>query len=297
MTEAVDVAQPDRGAVRQEQVPTVGLSETPSPPLVPPADHGDLTSLVYAIGRVEPRFPTLGLEKEFAQATGRAETAGFTDREAVHTLLTDRSNRYLARRLCWVFTIEGLETYVLRPRDPADLDLLIEAVRPQPRATDVDVVIGTRGPFSSPDACNGLMVPVVLFDQVYSFDVDALMGALPRPEGVEEERFSAAAEELFARIQQLADNAGATHEYRAINYLAVRYPAIYNHAAEAFGRNMTLTGVEFRLSRLSGVRRIVDVIFAYTNRVTDVTEKVFVRVDVTEAFPFLVSKLSPFVDR
>jgi hypothetical protein len=50
-------------------------------------------------------------------------------------------------------------------------------------------------------------------------------------------------------------------------------------------------------SPLSGTRRIVDVIFSYTNRNTDFTEKFFVRVDVTEEFPFLVTKLSPYYDR
>jgi hypothetical protein len=36
---------------------------------------------VFALGRVAPRFPTLALEKEFEQATGRLEdTAGLTDR-------------------------------------------------------------------------------------------------------------------------------------------------------------------------------------------------------------------------
>ena len=33
---------------------------------------------------------------------------------------------------------------------------------------------------------------------------------------------------------------------------------------------------------------------AYTNRNTDFTEKFAVRVDVTEEFPFLVTKLSPY---
>ena len=42
---------------------------------------------------------------------------------------------------------------------------------------------------------------------------------------------------------------------------------------------------------------IVDVIFSYTNRNTDVTEKSFVRVDVSDEFPFLVKKLSPYFDR
>ncbi len=104
-------------------------------------------------------------------------------------------------------------------------------------------------------------------------------------------------EELFDRIMYMADNAGATDEHRTLNYLAVRYPPIYATAADAFGRNSALTGVEVRPSRLSGARNIVDVVFSYANRQTDVTEKFFVRVDVTEEFPFLVTKLSPYYDR
>lgn len=147
-------------------------------------------SFVYALGQIEPRFPSLAVEKEFVQGTGRADAAGLTDREALHAVLSDRANRYLARQLCWVFEIEGLETYLLAPRDPADLELLVEAVRPRPNPTDIDVVIGVRGPLALPEACNGLVLPVVTFDQLYSFDCDALLGAIPRPEDVPERRTS-----------------------------------------------------------------------------------------------------------
>src|SRR5215212_7444387 len=77
-----------------------------SPAQLPPAEVEGATShpsYVYAIGTVEPRFPTLAAEKEFAQTTGRAEgTAGLTDREATHSVLSDRANRYLVRQLCFV---------------------------------------------------------------------------------------------------------------------------------------------------------------------------------------------------
>ena len=63
------------------------------------------------------------------------------------------------------------------------------------------------------------------------------------------------------------------------------------------GGTVSLTGVEVRPSPLSSTRKIVDVIFAYTNRNTDFTEKFYVRVDVTEEFPFLVTKMSPYYDR
>jgi len=212
---------------------------------------------------------------------GSPSPAGLTDRQALQSVLSQRSNRYLARQLCWVLEIEGLETYLLMPRDPADVDLLIEALRPTPSSLDVDVVVGMRGPIAPPEMCNGLMIPIVAFDQIYSFDRDALIKGIPRPEKVTAQEFEPAAGELFDRIMQTADNAGATDEHRALNYLAVRYPAIYATASDAFGRNSTLTGVEVRPSRLNGVRNIVDVIFSYTHRTTDVTEKFFVRVDVT----------------
>lgn len=263
-----------------------------------PSPNGAAVPLfIYAIGRVEARFPNLAAEKEFAQATGRTDTAGKTDQQTFHTVLSKRENRYLVRQMCWVLTIQGLETYLLVPRDPADIDLLVEAIRPAPTPNDIDVVVGVRGPIASPEMCNGLMVPIVVFDQIYSFERAALIKAIPKPETITAEQFGPAAEELFNRIMQTTDNAGATDEHRALNYLAMRYPAIYAKAAEQFGLACSLTGVEVRPSPLSRTRNVVDVIFSYSNRNTDFTEKFFVRCDVTEKFPFLVTKMSPYYDR
>jgi hypothetical protein len=252
---------------------------------------------VYAIGRIEARFPNLAAEKEFAQAAARTDTIGKTDQQTLHAVLSKRENRYLARQLCWVVSIQGLDTYLLVPRDPGEIDLLVAAIRPSSSPNDIDVVIGVRGPIAPPQVCNGLMVPIVVFDQIYSFDRDELIKAIPKPEKSNAAQFKPAAEELFSRIMLLTDNAGANDEHRALNYMAMRYPAIYAKAAEQFALDFSLTGVEARLSSLSGVRKMVDVVFAYTNRNTDFTEKSYVRVDVTEEFPFLVTKMSPYYDR
>jgi hypothetical protein len=273
--------------------PTCGVSMQANP-----LSNSIATSAyVYALGRIEPRFPRLSVEKEYAQATGRAETTGLTDREALQTVLSKPENRYLARQLCYVFTIEGIDTYILQLGDPVDLQTLIESLRPTPQPWDVDVVIGRRGPIASPDLCNGLMVPIVVFDQIYSFDRESFIKSIPRPEKIPAKEFGPAAQELFDRIIQISDNAGATDADRAVNYLALRYPPIYARAAESFAANSSLTSLEVRPSPLSGTRKIVEVIFSYTNRSTDVTEKFFVRVDVTEEFPFLHTKLSPYFDR
>jgi len=281
----------DADAARRVATTTGATGATPAGP-APPA-------FIYAIGRVEPRFPSLAVEKEFTQVLGRgASTAGATDREALQQTLADRSNRYLARQLCWVFLVEGLETYILVPRDPADLELLVRAVRAEGGTVDVDVVVGQRGPLAPPEFCGGLYIPVVFFDQIWSFSREELLAAIPEPEAVKDKkRFETMAGELFDRVMQLADNAGATDQHRALNYLAVRYPAIYALTAEAYANNASLSGVEVRPSRLAGARNIVDVVFAYTHRETDVTEQYFVRVDVTEEFPFLVSRLAPYYDR
>jgi hypothetical protein len=228
---------------------------------------------------------------------GRSETARLTDRETFHAVLSKPENRYLARQLCWVASIKGLDTYILQARASLHFDFLIETVRPRPSPMDLDIVIGALGELAPPEMCNGLVVPIVYLDQMYSFDRETLLKSVPKPEKPIDTKFEAIAEEILERILQMADNAGSTDEHRALNYLSVRCPTIYAETAKAFARNSILSSIEVRRSPLSGTRRIVDVIFSYTNRATDVTEKVFTRVDVTEKFPFLVTKPSPYVEQ
>jgi hypothetical protein len=274
----------------------VRAAQEPAPCPTCGGGAGAPASYVYALGQIEERFPSPSVEKEVAQATGRAETAGRTDRQAFHQILSQRENRYIVRQLCWVLSIQGIETYLLQPRDPADLDLLINAIEPQ-SAPWLSTVIGVQGPIAPPDYCNGLMLPIVGFDQIYTFSRESIISAIPRPQGITAAAFGPVTAELFDRIMLMTDNAGSTDEHRALNYCAVRYPAIYAKTAEAFGAGSSLSAVEVQPSQLSGTRNIVEVILSYTNRSSDYTEKFFVRVDVTEEFPFLVTKLSPYYDR
>jgi hypothetical protein len=90
--------------IPQPRAPSVIAPQTGCPTcgsVVPEAVGGSAAAaFVYAIGRVEARFPNLSAEKEFAQATGRADTAGQTDQQTFSTVLSRRENRYLARQLC-----------------------------------------------------------------------------------------------------------------------------------------------------------------------------------------------------
>jgi hypothetical protein len=255
---------------------------------------------VYAIGKVVHRFPTRSLELELAQAMGRKpeeEMKGRVQQEVIHQVLTDPANRYIARQICYVLNIEKLETYILVPTDPLDVDRLAQALRPAADPIDIDVIIGRRGPIAPPEMCNGLVVPIVWVDQIYSFDRDSLMKAIPKRKGADENQFKKTSDALFNHIIQIADNAGATDEHRALNYLSVRYDEIYHTTQSMQDENYSFTAVDVRHSRLSSTRKIVDVVLSYENRANRATQQWFVRVDVTEEFPFLVSPMQQYFER
>jgi hypothetical protein len=254
---------------------------------------------IYCIGSVYVTFPSLGVEKEFAQATGRLDaTAGLTDQEATRAVLSEDANRYLARSLCYVLRVGGTDAYILRIADPLDLNQLVQTVRPIPTEGDVDAVVGLRGPIASPEECNGLELPTVLVSRIFSFTVDELVQGIPRPEAMtdrQEGPFRTAAREVFNRVRQAGDNLGNTDEDRAKNFAIMRYQGLYAVAAQQFQNNYALQNIEARRSPRSGARSLMLVIFEFTERQTNVEDRYFMEVDVTEENPFLVSSMQPFL--
>ena len=255
------------------------------------------TQHIYAIGKIVPRFPRRDLEKEYYQIMHGLETKGRSDNEIMGSIFLDENYKYIAYEMCWVFTIEGLETYILRANNREAFEKFVEATNISPAVNDINVIIGIKGPLSSPELCNGLILPIVTVDKGYSIDRDSLLKAIPRNTGEDEKKFNDTSGELFNRIIQMADNLGATDEHRALNYLSVRYDAIYAHAYKMNLDDFSLTAIEVLPSRLSGTRRIVDVIFTYRNRKTDFLDKYFMRVDIHEKYPFLASALSAYYNR
>ena len=250
---------------------------------------------VYVLGQIEARFPSRSIEKEYVQIIERSKSANFEHQQAFYSVLSQPENRYLARKLSWVLTKEGVPIYILLPTSPEDLDILLEAIRPSACPLDRQVVVGRKGPVAPPEMC-GLEVPMVLVDHLYSFEYSNLMKSI-HPEPTVDEKLKAAAVEMCQRMMQITDNTGSADKHRALNYLAACYPPIYTMAAEKFERNFSLTSAEAHPSRLSDSRRIVSVVFSFTDRENGITEKYFVRVDVTEEFPFIVTKMAPYYDR
>lgn len=164
--------------------PVVSPQTCPSCGTAPVANGGTVVPLscIYVIGHIEPRFPLLSIEREARQVTARAGASKDTDREVMAKLLRDPDNKYLVRQLCWVLSIQGVETYILVPGD-GDYQPLIDAYRAEPNPGDLELVIGVRGPIAPPTMCNGLLVPIVIFYQIYAFDRDTLLEANSQTEG------------------------------------------------------------------------------------------------------------------
>jgi hypothetical protein len=107
--------------------------------------------------------------------------------------------------------------------------------------------------------CNGLMVPIVACDQIYSFDRDALIKTIPRPED-DGAQFNPAAEELFNSYT--AD--GQCWRDGRTSRFELPHHALSRNLCEGggrFERDFSLSGVDVRPS-LSRTRKLLDVIFA-----------------------------------
>ncbi|MES2450060.1 MAG: cupin domain-containing protein [Pseudomonadota bacterium] len=248
---------------------------------------------VYAIGRINARFPSIDIEKELAQVVRSADTVNLTDREVLHQVLSQPENAYIAREMCWVFSVGGVETFTVVPKSGIELAELIGSLALGSQPGGTNVLIGSRSALSLPaSACGGLSLPTVLASKIYSFSVDEFVKALPLDKGQ-----VAAGQDLLNRITQLIDNVGDLDEHRAVNYLAMRYPAIYSLVIDNYGRDQSLQGVGISPVSTRSQRRLVDVTLRFVSRKTDVRELYAARVDVTGMFPFMVTPLRPVFEK
>jgi len=254
---------------------------------------------VYAIGTVTARFPTLNIEKEFMQAWGKAPTAVLTIHDSdKFEVLSQGQNLYLVREMCWVFQSGDIDVYILTPRSYVELTDLVSCLSPTPNQISYALVVGRLGPVAPPSVCNGIQLPMVSCDQVFSFTgeafINSIVSAIGEMEGVD---VMTSANTAFAAMALLTDNTGQTDEHRAINYLTFKSLALYKKEIEMEAAQFFLNSVTARPDPLSRTRSVQNVILTYANKTTTETQRFYTRVDVTGEFPFLVDyEFQPFFD-
>ena len=252
---------------------------------------------IYALGSIRAGFPNMSLEKEF-QATAAAIGAAGPTNSLLYQVLSQGENLYLARDICFIFQVDGVDAYIIKPRTYVEVAQFVTALDPS-LEKPLDGIIGVKGPLAPPEMCNGLQLPLVAVNQSFISNLRAFVEAIAQQAGVSAEL----AQSVLEAILGLTDNTGATDEYRAINYLAVKYPQIYvttsqmldpGQAPGGYQGAYYLVGVSAQLANVQGTRRIVNVIFKYIQQQTSEVAYWFSTVDVSGLYPFLVSKFAPY---
>jgi hypothetical protein len=246
---------------------------------------------VFAIGKVDLRFPNLGLEREYQRAEHQLGKAGGRRGERLAAVL--RGQRHIATRVCPLLMVGGVPAYVLAPAAAYVREALLEAVAVSDRPTQWVVAVGRLGPLCGPTDCGGVVAPVVACDELYSFSADewakdladVLKPAIEAKRATRE-AVARAALEVFDSVVASAQNTGAMDQHRALNYALVRYPGLFLAAAERAGRQV-LDRVETRMASGASGRRQVAVVLTFVDSATGVPERLFCRIDVTDEWPFV----------
>lgn len=287
-----------------------GSGETPGNvcPECSRASSGAPPAYLYAIGRLEARFPSLGIEREFQQRLAGLPAAEASGAKRIVMRRVLEANPYLAARMCYVLMVSGYPGYIVSPAGAYLRESLFSAISVQDNWC---AVIGKVGPMAGAGTCQGVMAPLALADQIYSFSLAEWQTSLrARLEKTLESRkievstFETTAQELFARIVESTENLGVTDPHRALNFALMQHPGIFLAAAERVGRQV-LERIETRQIRGPGPRRVVAIILTFLDIATGVPERLFCRIDVTEEWPFVAGEagsthsplgLMPYVD-
>lgn len=251
---------------------------------------------VYVIGTIDVRFPDPALENEIEMLVRDLglPTGQIEDRAWLFTAISRVEARYIARELCWTVSVESEDGYILRPHDPSDWSMLIDGLQ-HPRlrigsfAADAQVVIGTKGPMAH---VGNVDLPLLLVDQVALTTLTTPPVAPASKSRAKQATNGPSAG--FKKLIRYADNFGDTDSARALNYLIARYKPIHDLIAEQERSGFQLDEIIVLGSRLNGKRRIVDPIVIFRNGRSGVTNKHFMRVDVTHKYPMTIIGIEPY---
>ncbi len=270
-----------------------------------PALDATLQENIIAVGSIRPLFPSLSIEKEFYQAADLEYTRSFVTQghnTLLFGILDKVENLYIAREMCWVLAIEGVDIYVVTPDSNRELTAMIGSIASRTSTADLDVIFGYLGPMSKPEQCNGVILPTVSCTQAYNFTYQQMVEKIMSATGADEDQ----AKNIFSHMLELTDNSGRGNDNRAINFVVLNsidiyilaYDMIYGEEIQKLDpKNFSLINIMTNPSRIQGEQVILDVIFTYRGNTTNVSQKWFCRVDVSGHYPYLVSGMAKYYNR
>lgn len=252
------------------------------------------TYIYSTIAKVRPVFPSLTIEKEFYQVAPPDSEVPFD--ELLFQVLSRVENLYLAREMCWVFTIAAVDSYIIKPISDDQVLALVAASKPN--SSNLSTLVGLRGPVAPSAACNGLELPIVpasnFFFRTFGRYIQAITEAIG-DSATEENVLN-----LVGDLWEAAINPGDTEAYRAINFVLAEYLGAYTDAYALVNPSNSedayeFTGLESQPAILQGDRQIYEVIFTYQRKRDARIKRRNCEVDLTTKFPYLAMGMGNYI--
>ncbi|WP_051484613.1 S8 family serine peptidase [Shewanella waksmanii] len=263
-------------------------TDQPSPP-----------PLAYAVGILTVTFPNQGVQQAFDSAAQQLKVSEL-DYYQVFSHQDSQTRQYpylyLAAQAQWQLSIDGANHYLVVPRSIVELQQCIAALKPQPNTLQpvYSTVIGYIGPNDSQNS-----LPTLMCEQLFSQTMDELHNMLKSYTGAS----SDAIQDVIRQLE-LNPNAGDNDFARAKNYLAFRYPDVYQHTHQLKNKNSSNNGdanqyfladVNCNYADIESNQTLVDVVFTYQANDSDQQKHYYCCVDVSGCFPFISSAIQPFI--
>jgi len=290
---------------------TITPSQTPPPAdMVASIDDTKLNRIptfnthIYAIGNVQPSFPSLSVEKEFMQSIPAQVTQVLTTNiksnkinlkqltPYFYSVLSDRKNFHIARELTWQFiNTDNNPLFSIEPKSIAQINALINAteIDSQTHEQKREVLIGQK-----------LNEKYVSMTHLFSLSANQLNQQISQlGNNINTSQLAPITDQLLS----LQANDGEKAKNRAINFVLYNNPAIYikcyellyapsNSAANPNG--FELVDVTTREQHYHNGQQI-DLIFHFVGINTGAPQAWYCSVDVSGEFPYLLKSCDRFL--
>jgi len=282
---------------------------------------------IYVGGFIRAEFDNLGLEKEFernlASSDDHEDSALFMPEDIPHALnkknwqndrayclykhLSNPKNRYIAREMKWsIINAYRDKMYLLEP-NAQQLNALISALKPnedkslsrRDSNTEALTPINIIGAYQLGTHEAIPKVKILKIDTIRPVDIVNKIHAIHA--GFNDKKLK----KVITDMISLAGNNGDTDQDRALNYtlkynLEVymgAYELIYNHANSHSDREVAQLNNVTVLTEICGERKIAKVIFDFQNVQNSIGQHWYCAIDVTDDYPFLLTKFRRYLPR
>jgi hypothetical protein len=243
-------------------------------------------SFIYAVGNIQPYFPTHDLQKEYEAAVKKLKL-NFSDYYEVFTYNTSSNNkrtntyypyRYIAEQLCWVFSIENVDGYIAIPHSQTTLTEIINSLQKPEAAATVSLCMmqGQLGSQAPEGYCGNLRLPLVLCSHFKKYGQSETIG--------------------FESLK-LKANGGQSNNSRAINYFSLHYTDLieeHSQLKKSVNSEIHLAGLHTEAAD-NNRPTIINIILEFKNNETSLETFYYCAIDVSTAYPFLESSLRIYI--